>query len=211
MIQVEHLSKKIGNNLVLRDIQAEFHEGKIYGLVGRNGSGKTMLLRHMCGLVYPTEGRVLINGKEQKRGSTPDCAMGVIIEAPGFVPQMSGYRNLKYLADIRRVAADEQIKETMRLVGLDPGDKRHVAKYSLGMRQRLGIAQAIMEDPEILLLDEPLNGLDSEGVEEMRKVLLQQKEKGKLIVIASHSKEDIDLLCDEIIRFEKGCIVKGGD
>ena len=184
-----------------------FYPGKIYGFVGRNGSGKTVLMKMILGFIKSTSGTIKVNGKHVgKEIDIPDD-IGAIIETPGFLPEYSAFQNLKLMAMIREKITSERIRETIKLVGLDPDSKKHVGKYSLGMRQRLGIAQAIMEDPQILLLDEPLNGLDNEGVEEMRNVLLKQKEQGKLIIIASHSKEDIDILCDEIFRFDHGKII----
>ena len=184
-----------------------FYPGKIYGFVGRNGSGKTVLMKMILGFIKPTSGTIKVNGKQVgKEIDIPDD-IGAIIETPGFLPEYSAFQNLKLMAMIRGKITSKRIRETIKLVGLDPDSKKHVGKYSLGMRQRLGIAQAIMEDPQILLLDEPLNGLDNEGVEEMRNVLLKQKDQGKLIIIASHSKEDIDILCDEIFRFDHGKII----
>ena len=148
-----------------------------------------------------SDGKIL--GKDM---DIPDN-VGAIIETPGFLPEHTGFKNLKLLAMIRGKISDEKIRETISLVGLDPGSRKHVGNYSLGMRQRLGIAQALMEDPDILLLDEPMNGLDNEGVEEMRRLLLSLKNKGKLIVLASHSKEDIGLLCDVIYRFDRGFLL----
>ena len=184
-----------------------FYPGNIYGFVGRNGSGKTVLMKMILGFIKPTSGTIKVNGKQVgKEIDIPDD-IGAIIETPGFLPEYSAFQNLKLMAMIRGKITSKRIRETIKLVGLDPDSKKHVGKYSLGMRQRLGIAQAIMEDPQILLLDEPLNGLDNEGVEEMRNVLLKQKDQGKLIIIASHSKEDIDILCDEIFRFDHGKII----
>ena len=175
--------------------------------MGRNGSGKTVLMKMILGFIKPTSGTIKVNGKQVgKEIDIPDD-IGAIIETPGFLPEYSAFQNLKLMAMIRGKITIKRIRETIKLVGLDPDSKKHVGKYSLGMRHRLGIAQAIMEDPQILLLDEPLNGLDNEGVEEMRNVLLKQKDQGKLIIIASHSKEDIDILCDEIFRFDHGKII----
>ena len=202
MIEIENLTKTFGTQTVILDVSGIFYPGKIYGFVGRNGSGKTVLMK-----IKPTSGTIKVNGKQVgKEIDIPDD-IGAIIETPGFLPEYSAFQNLKLMAMIRGKITSERIRETIKLVGLDPDSKKHVGKYSLGMRQRLGIAQAIMEDPQILLLDEPLNGLDNEGVEEMRNVLLKQKEQGKLIIIASHSKEDIDILCDEIFRFDHGKII----
>lgn len=206
-ILVNQVVKKYGSSTVLDGVSLRLKGGKIYGLVGRNGSGKTMLMKMILGFVKPTSGYVKVNGKQIGKDIDIPEDIGAIIETPGFLPEYTAFQNLKLLAMIRGKIKDEKIRETIRLVGLDPDSKKHVGKYSLGMRQRLGIAQAIMEDPKILLLDEPLNGLDNEGVEEMRKVLLRQKEQGKLIIVASHSKEDIDILCDESIRLDHGKIL----
>ena len=207
MLEIENLTKTFGTQTVISDISMTLVSGKIYGLVGRNGSGKTVLMKMILGFIKPTSGTIKVNGEQVgKEIDIPDD-IGAIIETPGFLPEYSAFQNLKLMAMIRGKITSKRIRETIKLVGLDPDSKKHVGKYSLGMRQRLGIAQAIMEDPQILLLDEPLNGLDNEGVEEMRNVLLKQKEQGKLIIIASHSKEDIDILCDEIFRFDHGKII----
>ncbi len=208
MIEIENLTKTFGTQTVLSNISGTFVSGKIYGFVGRNGSGKTVLMKLILGFLKPTSGTIKVDGKQVGMDSEIPDDIGAIIETPGFLPDYTGFQNLKLLAMIQGKITNEKIRETIRLVGLDPNSKKHVGKYSLGMRQRLGIAQAIMEEPKILLLDEPLNGLDNEGVEEMRKVLLKQKEQGKLIIIASHSKEDIDILCDEIFRFDHGKIIE---
>lgn len=207
MIQIEQLTKKFGEATVLDNISMKLEPGQIYGLVGRNGSGKTMLMKHILGFVRPTSGRIVIDGKEIGRDIDMPQNVGAIIENPGFLPEYSAYKNLKFLAMIRGTIGDEEIRDAIRQVGLDPYSKKHVGKFSLGMRQRLGLAQALMENPDILLLDEPLSGLDNDGVEEMHRILLEQKEKGKLLVIASHSKEDIAVLCDEVFRFDKGRII----
>ncbi len=207
MIQIEKLTKKFGETEVLHDISMTLESGRIYGLVGRNGSGKTMLLKHILGFVKPTSGKIVIDGKEIGKDIDMPQNVGAIIENPGFLPEYSGFKNLKFLAMIRGKISDKQIKDAIRLVGLDPESKKHVGKYSLGMRQRLGIAQALMENPDILLLDEPLSGLDNDGVAEMHQLLLQQKEQGRLLIVASHSKEDIAVLCDEVFRFDKGKMI----
>ena len=207
MIKIEHLTKKFGDAVVLDDISMELVPGKIYGLVGRNGSGKTMLMKHILGFVHPTSGKILVDGKEIGKDIDMPQNVGAIIENPGFLPEYSGFKNLKFLAMIRGKIGNDEIKEAIRLVGLDPESKKHVGKYSLGMRQRLGLAQALMENPDILLLDEPLSGLDNDGVQEMHELLMKQKEQGRLLVIASHSKEDIAVLCDEVFRFDKGKMI----
>ncbi len=207
MIKIEHLTKKFGEAVVLDDISMEFLPGRIYGLVGRNGSGKTMLMKHILGFVHPTSGRIIVDGKEIGKDIDMPQNVGAIIENPGFLPEYSGFQNLKFLAMIRGKIGKEEIREAIKAVGLDPDSKKHVGKYSLGMRQRLGLAQALMENPDILLLDEPLSGLDNDGVEEMHKILMAQKEQGRLLVLASHSKEDIAVLCDEVFRFDKGKLI----
>lgn len=206
-IEIKNLTKRYGEAEVLSNINMKLESGKIYGLVGRNGSGKTMLMKHILGFVKATQGTILINGKVVGENDDMQENIGAIIENPGFLPEYSGFTNLKLLAMIQGKIKDEQIKDAIRLVGLDPESKKAVGKYSLGMRQRLGLAQALMENPDILLLDEPLSGLDNDGVQEMWKLFLKQKEDGKLIVLASHSKEDIGMLCDEIFRFDKGKMV----
>lgn len=207
MIEIEHLTKKFGEAVVLEDVSMKLQEGKIYGLVGRNGSGKTMLMKHILGFIHSTKGWIRIDGKEIGKEIDLPENVGAIIENPGFLPEYSGFKNLKLLASIRGKIGNEDIRKAMNIVGLDADNKKHVGKYSLGMKQRLGLAQALMEDPEILLLDEPMNGLDNEGVLEMREIFLAQKQQGKLLLIASHSKEDIDALCDEIFYFDKGRVV----
>ena len=204
MIEVKNVNVTIGKNEILQDISAAFETGKIHGLIGRNGSGKTVLMKCICGFMKPTNGEVFVGGKQigKEVDFAPDT--GVIIETPGFVPFYSGYRNLKILAGLNHKIGKEEIEEAMRTVGLDPKLKRHVKKYSLGMRQRLGIAQAIMEKPKLLILDEPFNGLDKEGVEQMRTYFLELKKQGVTILLSSHTSEDIKLLCDTVTEMEKG-------
>lgn len=205
-MEIKDLTKKFGDKVVLNHISIQMESGKIYGFVGRNGSGKTMLMKHILGFVYPTEGAVYIEGKQIGKELAAPESVGAIIENPGFLPDYSGYKNLKLLAMIKGKIGKKEIKEAMELVGLDADSRLHVKKYSLGMKQRLGLAQALMENPDLLLLDEPMNGLDNDGVREIRKVLLEQKEQGKLIIIASHNNEDIEVLCDEIYYFDKGIV-----
>ena len=170
MIEIKDLTKSFDGVEVLSHISMTLESGKIYGLVGRNGSGKTMLMKHILGFVSPTSGTITIDGKVLGKDIDAPDNIGAIIENPGFLPGYSGFRNLKMLASIRHKISDEDIKNAIRLVGLDPESKKHVGKYSLGMRQRLGLAQALMEHPDILLLDEPLSGLDNDGVQEMELV-----------------------------------------
>ena len=208
MINVENVSLKIKKDMILRDINVEFDDGKIHGIIGRNGSGKTMLMKCICGFIRPTEGEITVAGKRIGIDSDFPESVGVIIETPEFIPYYTGFKNLKLLADIRHKITDEDIRKSIELVGLDSKLKKSVKKYSLGMRQRLGLAQAIMENPDLLILDEPMNGLDKDGVGEMRKYLLDLKAQGKTILIASHSAEDIDVLCDDVVEMDKGKMEK---
>ena len=208
VISVENVELTIGKNAILRDINMEMCKGKIYGFVGRNGSGKTMLMKCICGFVRVTEGKITVNGKQVGEDVDFPDNIGIIIENPEFVPYYNGYKNLKLLADVKKKIGKKEIRDAMIMAGLDPDLKLHVGRYSLGMRQRLGIAQAIMEDPDILILDEPMNGLDNEGVEDVRKILLKLKQKGKTVIIASHNKEDINILCDKVWNLEHGRIVE---
>ena len=207
-IEIKNLTKRYGEAEVLSNINMKLESGKIYGLVGRNGSGKTMLMKHILGFVKATQGTILINGKAVGENDDMQENIGAIIENPGFLPEYSGFTNLKLLAMIQGKIKDEQIKDAIRLVGLDPESKKAVGKYSLGMRQRLGLAQALMENPDILILDEPMNGLDKNGVQEMRGLFEQMKNEGKLIILASHNREDIDVLCDEVYEMENGILKK---
>lgn len=207
-IELKCITKYFKNTCVLENISVEFEKEKIHGVIGRNGSGKSVMLKIICGLLFPDEGVVIVGGKKIGEEIAFPQNIGAIIEAPGFAFYQSGFQNLKYLASIRNIINNEKIKETMCVVGLNPNDKKKVGKYSLGMRQRLGIAQAIMEDPDILLLDEPMNGLDSEGVEDVRKLLLELKNNKKTIILASHSIEDIKILCDTVTEIERGRIKK---
>ena len=204
MISISKLNLTLQKNEILRDISVHFERGKIHGLIGRNGSGKTMLMKCICGFVKPTSGEISVDGKRIGKDCDFPKNTGIIIETPGFIPYYSGYKNLKLLADLRGKISRDDIRKTMEQVGLDPDLKRHVRKYSLGMRQRLGLAQAIMENPDLLILDEPMNGLDKDGVADMRKYLLDLKEQGKTILIASHSAEDIEVLCDTVCEMDKG-------
>lgn len=201
-IVVEHVYKSFGKEHVLRDVTFSIPPGKIYGVVGNNGSGKTVLMKCICGFMHADRGKIIVNGRQVGRECDFPKDLGVIIETPGFLPYLSGYRNLKILADLRAQIGKKEIRETLLQVGLNPDMKKPVAKYSLGMRQRLGIAQAIMEDPRVLILDEPFNGLDKVSVSEMRTLLLSLKEKGKAILLASHNAQDIEMLCDDVHDME---------
>ena len=196
IICVENVNKSYKGNQVLQNINISFETGKIHGIIGRNGSGKTVLIKTICGFVHPDTGRVLVDGKIIGKDIDFPKNIGAIIEAPGFLPNASAYKNLEYLASLRRVIGKEEIRKAIEIVGLNPDDKKHVGKYSLGMKQRLGLAQAIME------------GLDKEGVSEIRKLLLDFKSKGKTIIIVSHNSEDINMLCDTVHEMDKGRLVE---
>lgn len=208
IITVNEVCLTIGKTQILKNINISFEKGKIHGLIGRNGSGKTMLMKCICGFVRPTNGTVHVSEKQIGKDCDFPENVGIIIETPGFIPYYSGYKNLKLLADLNRNIDSKKIKEIMNQVGLDPNLKRHVKKYSLGMRQRLGLAQAIMENPDLLILDEPMNGLDKDGIADMRNYLLELKEQGKTILIASHSAEDIEILCDTVCEMDKGVLTR---
>lgn len=202
-IVVEHVNKAFGREQVLRNVNFTIPYGSIYGVVGNNGSGKTVLMKCICGFMHPNSGRILVNGMQVGRDCDFPDGLGVIIETPGFLPNLTGYQNLKILAALKAKIGKQEIYDTLQLVGLTPHRKKPVGKYSLGMRQRLGIAQAIMEDPGVLVLDEPFNGLDKAGVSEMRDLLLSLKEKGKSILLASHNAQDIEMLCDDVHEMEE--------
>lgn len=207
-IELDNLTKAFGQDTVLKGVTRGFERGKIHGVVGNNGSGKTVMFKCICGFLQPTAGTVHVDGKQigVEVDFPPD--IGIIIESPGFLPQLSGLKNLEILAGLKRKIGLKEVADTIRQVGLDPLSAKPVGKYSLGMRQRLGIAQAIMEDPDVLLLDEPMNGLDNRGVEDMRALFLRLKEQGKTLLIASHNREDIDLLCDEVYAMDRGAATR---
>ncbi len=206
-IKIENAAKKIKDTVIYENIDMVCESGSIVGLIGKNGAGKTMLLKSICGLTNYTGGEITVLGKKIGKDVEIPDSVGVIIEVPGFLPNLSGYKNLKYLADIKGKIGKDRIFEVIRQVGLDPESKKHVGKYSLGMRQRLGIAQALMEDPEILLLDEPMNGLDNKGVADVKEILKDLRKKNKTIILASHHMEDIDELCDTVVVMDSGKII----
>lgn len=206
IIQVMHATRKFKETKALNDINISFEKSQIHGIIGRNGSGKTVLFKCICGLMRLDSGTITVRDKVVGMDMDIPPHVGAIIEAPGFLPNYSALQNLKFLAGINRTIQLSDIKDSLKQVG-HPGMKKHVGKYSLGMRQRLGIAQAIMEKPDILILDEPMNGLDNEGVLEIRKLLLQLKSSGVTILLASHSKEDIQTLCDTVLEMDKGQII----
>ncbi len=204
VIQIEKLTKTIQGATVLDDVNLHMESGNIYGLLGRNGSGKTMLMRAVCGLIRPGEGRIVIDGKEQWKDFSYPPDLGMLIETPAFLPDFTGCENLELLSSIRREIKATNVRQALERVGLAPDDKRKTRKYSLGMRQRLGIACAVMERPRLLVLDEPFNGLDMDGYELARNIILEEKQRGALILLACHNKEELESLSDVIYRVERG-------
>ncbi|MGF7429915.1 ATP-binding cassette domain-containing protein [Thermoanaerobacterium thermosaccharolyticum] len=207
-LEVTNLSKNIGQNEILKNINLNLEKGTIYGFFGRNGSGKTMLFRALCGLIKPTSGTITINNKVLHRDISFPESIGVIIESPGFWDHYTGFENLKVLSSIKNIIGDEDIRKSIKRVGLDPDDRRIYKKYSLGMKQRLAIAQAIMERPDIIILDEPTNSLDENGVQLVREILIEEKKRGALILIASHNKDDIDILSDVKYKVDDGSVIQ---
>ena len=197
-IELNHVSKKFYRESILEDVCLKLFPGNIYGFIGPNGSGKTVLLKMIAGLMRPSGGTIYLDQKQIGKDLDFPPSMGVLIETPDFLPNYSGMQNLLYLAKIKKLVDREQIMRTMKLVGIDYAAERKAGKYSLGMKQRLGIAQAIMEDPELIILDEPMNGLDQRGIAEIRKLLLELKKNNKLILLASHTREDMKMLCDQV-------------
>lgn len=206
-ITLENVGKEFKDLEVLRDVNLEFSDGKIYGIIGPNGSGKSVLLKMICGFYEPSRGKILFDGEDtiKKYGFPQD--MRVMIENPTFISDISGFDNLKLLADIQGRISDDVIKETMKSVGLDPNEEKNYSKYSLGMKQKLNIAQVLMEDPKIMILDEPFNALDENSAKNIRELFLKEKKKGKIILLATHIKEDINTLCDELYKVED-CTLK---
>ena len=205
-ISIQHVYKSFGEEEVLHDVNHEFEEGKIHGVVGNNGSGKTVMFKCICGFLHPTKGKIMVDYQQVGKDVDFPEDMGIIIETPGFLPYATGMKNLQILASLNRKVNSRQIADIIRRVGLDPKMKKPVSKYSLGMRQRLGIAQAIMEDPRILILDEPFNGLDKHGVADMRQLIKELKDRGKTILLASHNQADIEELCDTVCEMDSGIL-----
>ena len=206
-IKITDVNKTIKKAPILSDINLEFTGGKVYGLRGKNGSGKTMLMRAICGLITPDSGIIDINGKILGKDISFPESIGVLIENPAFTGNYTGFKNLKVLASIQNRIGDEQIRKALEDIGLDPDDKRTYRKYSLGMKQKLGIAAAVMENPDIIILDEPINALDDVSVEKVHDILEEQKKRGAVIIIACHDKEELDQLSDEIIEISDGRII----
>ena len=205
-IEIKNVTKIINGNTVLSNIELSMEKGKIYGLKGKNGSGKTMLMRIISGLITPTEGKVIIDGKVLGKDMSFPESIGILIENPAFLQAYSGFENLKMIASIKNYIDDEEICKVIRRVGLNPDDKKKYKKYSLGMKQKLGIACAIMEKPDIIVLDEPVNAVDEEGVKVIREILNELKKEGKVIILACHDKEELFFLSDEIIEIDAGIV-----
>ena len=206
VVQVRNVTVDFGPEHILKKITHDFNRGLIHGIIGNNGSGKTVLMKCICGFLLPTEGEIIVNGKRVGKDVDFPPDLGIIIETPGFLPHVSGSKNLEILAALNKRVSRDEIAASIRRVGLDPTIKKPVSKYSLGMRQRLGIAQAIMENPCLLILDEPFNGLDKQGVREMRELIKGLMTEGKTIILASHIQEDIDDLCDTVCEIDAGVL-----
>lgn len=203
-VSIQHVFKKFKDEPVLKDIHREFEAGKIHGIIGNNGSGKTVLMKCICGFYFPDSGKIFVDDKQVGKDMDFPQSLGLIIETPGFLPQYSGLKNLQILASLKQKIGGSTICDAISRVGLDPRMKKSVGKYSLGMRQRLGIAQAIMEDPSMLILDEPFNGLDKHGVSEIRALIRNLRDEGKTILLSSHNSEDINMLCDTVCEMDAG-------
>ena len=205
-ILVDHVTKQFGSEVVLKDVSLTLEAGKIHGIIGRNGSGKTVLMKCICGFLQPTSGSVKVFDRTigQDCDFAPDT--GMLIETPGFLPHETGLNNLLWLARLGKGASKERVKQLIEQVGLDPSLKKTVSQYSLGMRQRLGIAQTLLDDPDLMILDEPMNGLDKNGVRSIRDLLLDLKSQGKTILLASHFAQDIDELCDTVCEMDQGIL-----
>lgn len=202
IIELVNVSKSYKGNLLFNQVNATFEQGKIYGITGANGSGKSVLFKCICGFIHPDQGQVKIHPKHMDKGGQFPRNFGIIIDRPGYMGNKTGFENLQRWAEIQNKITDQDIKDVMRLVGLDPDTKQKMRNYSLGMKQKIAIAQAIMENQEVLLLDEPFNALDSDSVDNIRQLLLRFKQEGKTILLTSHNQEDINLLCDEVYRID---------
>lgn len=207
-LTVDNLYKKIRDKVILEDISLKLESGNVYGFVGRNGCGKTMLFRAISGLIKSNKGTVCLDGKYLHKDMDVLPNIGLIIENAGLYPEFTGKRNLEILAAINKKINEDDIINAIERVGLDPKDKRSFRKYSLGMKQRIIVAQAIMEKPDIIMLDEPTNALDESGVDMIRRIIKEEKERGAIILLASHNKEDINMLADKVFYMVEGRIVK---
>lgn len=207
-ITIKDLNKCLGGVTVLKDIDYEFSGGKIYGLRGKNGCGKTMLMRSIAGLLKPTSGQILIDNKQLYKDIMVPESIGILIENPSFLPEYNSFQNLKLLSDLKLKCSDQELYDVIKSVGLDPNDKRKVRKYSLGMKQRLGIAAAIMGSPKIILLDEPINAIDESGVVAIRDIIRGLVSEDRIIIVACHDRDELDYMSDVIINMENGRILQ---
>lgn len=205
-IEVKNISKKFKNNFVLKDVTLDFESGKIYGLSGRNGAGKSVLLKIICGLYSPSIGEVTFDGINYNKNNMFVPNTRALIEKPNFFPDLTGFENLELLANIQNIITDEQIYDTLKIVNLESDANKKYSEYSLGMKQKLGIAQVLMENPDIIILDEPFNGIEEESVKKISEYLIKEKNKGKLVIISTHIKEDLESLSDIIYYFDNGCV-----
>ena len=205
-IKIENLSKTIKKTTVLSNINVSFESGKIYGLAGKNGSGKTMLMRTICGLIMPSEGNIYFDDKEMHRDFSFPPSLGTLIEYPSFIDSYTGFKNLQIISRIKNLISDEEIRKTLESVDLDPEDKKSFKKYSLGMKQKLGIACAIMEKPDLVILDEPFNDLDENSVNRVKSIILNEKDRGAIVIVSCHDKEDLISLSDKIYYLRNGCV-----
>lgn len=200
LIEIHQVNKSLKGLPIFSNLNLKIEKGKTYGFVGPNGSGKSVLFKLICGFMFPDSGKVMVNGEELGKNTRFPSDFGIIIDRPGYIPGKTGFENLKVLAMIQNKISDEKIKQTMQLVGLQPEAKQKLKEYSLGMKQKLAIAQAIMEDQQTLILDEPFNALDEDSVRNIRQLLLRFKEEGRTILLTSHNREDIELICDEVYK-----------
>ncbi len=207
-IEVKNLSKSFNGKDIIHNVNIIFESGKVYGLIGQNGSGKSVFLKLLCGFYFPTEGKIFYDNKDFNAEKSFPPSVRALIESPDFIPELTGFENLKLLASIQNKIIDEDIMKAMQIVNILEAKNKKYGKYSLGMKQKLGLAQVIMENPQVLLFDEPLNGIEDETAKKFRDYLREEKKKGKLIIVASHIKEDIQYLCDEVYKFENGKLEK---
>lgn len=207
-VKLVKVSKSFGKERVLKEISHSFETGKIHGIVGFNGSGKTVMFKCICGFLKPDSGYVKVQGKQIGKEVDFPKSLGMIIESPGFLPHLSGYVNLKRLADLQKIIGKEEVMDAITRVGLDLCSKKKVGQYSLGMRERLGIAQAIMENQELLILDEPFNGLDKRGVTDVCRLFEELREQGKTILLAAHNMPDMEGFCDTICEMDAGVLTQ---
>lgn len=207
-IEITQLNKSFGQEQVLQNVSLSLGQGQIHGIIGRNGSGKTVLMKCICGFLRPTSGQARVFGKVIGHDCDFAPDTGMLIETPGFLPHETGLNNLLWLARLGKGASRQRVQALIAQVGLDPKLRKPVRHYSLGMRQRLGIAQALLDDPALLILDEPMNGLDKTGVKDIRALLLSLKAQGKTILLASHFAQDIDELCDTVCEMDQGVLTQ---